>query len=213
MMGVQSTVTVWKPGEEPKPAPARQGSTGRPRKLLQRDCEAPTSLSQRTGPVVAGRGLEEGDLAPGSEEETAVALCRFAGASSASRLLASGTASGRMAADRMAGRRNRTHQVLAVHPASRYPFDRTGAHGQTSLDHRAGLPGTETGTRIWVTTKDAAGEVFIITPPYASRPMDSWWPNGIVFPPQPVSAILDYQRPNSPPDFRPRGSPRSSRAA
>ncbi len=37
VMGVQSTVTVWKPGEEPKPAPARKGSTGRPRKLLQRD--------------------------------------------------------------------------------------------------------------------------------------------------------------------------------
>jgi SRSO17 transposase len=37
VMGVQSTVTVWKPGEEPKPAPARQGNTGRPRKLLQRD--------------------------------------------------------------------------------------------------------------------------------------------------------------------------------
>jgi SRSO17 transposase len=37
VMGVQSTITVWKPGEEPQPAPARQGSTGRPRKLLQRD--------------------------------------------------------------------------------------------------------------------------------------------------------------------------------
>jgi SRSO17 transposase len=37
VMGVQSTVTVWKPGEEPKPAPARHGNTGRPRKLLQRD--------------------------------------------------------------------------------------------------------------------------------------------------------------------------------
>jgi len=36
-MGVPSTVTVWKPGQEPKPAPARRGSTGRPRKLLQRD--------------------------------------------------------------------------------------------------------------------------------------------------------------------------------
>jgi SRSO17 transposase len=36
VMGVQSTVTVWKPGEEPKPAPAYPG-TGRPRKLLQRD--------------------------------------------------------------------------------------------------------------------------------------------------------------------------------
>jgi SRSO17 transposase len=37
VMGVQCTITVWKPGEEPKPAPARQGNTGRPRKLLQRD--------------------------------------------------------------------------------------------------------------------------------------------------------------------------------
>src|SRR5215472_3197915 len=26
--------------------------------------------------------------------------------------------------------------------------------------------------------------------------MDSWWPNGVVFPPQPKSAILDYQRPS-----------------
>ena len=37
VMGVQSTVSVWKPGEEPMPAPPRKGNTGRPRKLLQRD--------------------------------------------------------------------------------------------------------------------------------------------------------------------------------
>ena len=37
VLGIQSTVTVWRPGEGPQPAPARQGSTGRPRKLLQRD--------------------------------------------------------------------------------------------------------------------------------------------------------------------------------
>ena len=36
VMGVQSTVTVWKPGEGPKPAPGYRGM-GRPRKLLQRD--------------------------------------------------------------------------------------------------------------------------------------------------------------------------------
>jgi SRSO17 transposase len=39
VMGVQSTVTVWKPGEEPKPAPARRSTIGRPRKLLQRDAK------------------------------------------------------------------------------------------------------------------------------------------------------------------------------
>lgn len=26
--------------------------------------------------------------------------------------------------------------------------------------------------------------------------LDSWWPNGVVFSPQPTSALLDYQRPN-----------------
>lgn len=39
VMGVQSSVTVWKPGKAPQPAPARRGSTGRPRKLLQRDAK------------------------------------------------------------------------------------------------------------------------------------------------------------------------------
>ncbi len=39
VMGVQSTVTVWKPRAGPKPAPARRGRRGRPRKLLQRDAK------------------------------------------------------------------------------------------------------------------------------------------------------------------------------
>ena len=39
VMGIQSSVTVWKPGEEPKPAPARRSNIGRPRKRLQRDAQ------------------------------------------------------------------------------------------------------------------------------------------------------------------------------
>jgi SRSO17 transposase len=39
VVGVQSTTSVWKPGEGPKSAPARKGNTGRPRKLLQRDAK------------------------------------------------------------------------------------------------------------------------------------------------------------------------------
>ena len=47
VLGVQSTTTVWKPGEGPKPAPARKGSTGRPRKLLQRDTKCqPVSVQE-----------------------------------------------------------------------------------------------------------------------------------------------------------------------
>jgi SRSO17 transposase len=38
--GIQKTVTVWKPGQQPKPAPQGKGKgTGRPPKLLQRDEE------------------------------------------------------------------------------------------------------------------------------------------------------------------------------
>jgi SRSO17 transposase len=47
VVGVQSTTTVWRPGEEPKPAPARQGKIGRPRKLLQRDAKSqPVSVKE-----------------------------------------------------------------------------------------------------------------------------------------------------------------------
>ncbi len=53
VMGIQSAVTVWKPGEEPHPAPARRGNTGRPRKLLQRDSQHRPVLRQRTGRLLA----------------------------------------------------------------------------------------------------------------------------------------------------------------
>jgi SRSO17 transposase len=41
VVGIQSTGKVWKPGEGPKAVPARHGNTGRPRKLLQRDAKHP----------------------------------------------------------------------------------------------------------------------------------------------------------------------------
>jgi SRSO17 transposase len=45
--GIQSSTTVWRPGEEPKPAPARKSGTGRPRKLLQRDAKhQPVSVKE-----------------------------------------------------------------------------------------------------------------------------------------------------------------------
>ena len=37
VMGIQSAITVWKPGEEPRPVLARRSNIGRPRKLLRRD--------------------------------------------------------------------------------------------------------------------------------------------------------------------------------
>src|ERR1043166_1329833 len=60
--------------------------------------------------------------------------------------------------------------------------------------------------------KGVVGAAFIITPPYASRPMDSWWPNGIVFPlsPSRQSWITNARAAARIPA---RGSPRSPRAA
>lgn len=47
VVGIQSTMTVWKPGEEPKSAPARKGNTGRPRRLLRRDANhQPVSVKE-----------------------------------------------------------------------------------------------------------------------------------------------------------------------
>ena len=38
-VGIQSATTIWKPGEGPKLAPPRNSNLGRPRKLLQRDAK------------------------------------------------------------------------------------------------------------------------------------------------------------------------------
>ena len=47
VMGIQSTATVWKPGEGPKAAPARKGNIGRPRKLLRRNAKSqPVSVKE-----------------------------------------------------------------------------------------------------------------------------------------------------------------------
>lgn len=47
VVGIQSTVTVWRPGEGPKPVPPRPGNLGRPRKLLQREAKhQPVSVKE-----------------------------------------------------------------------------------------------------------------------------------------------------------------------
>jgi SRSO17 transposase len=87
-MGVQSTVTVWKPSAEPKPAPVRQASTGRPDKLLQRDAKhQPVSVKELTASLPA-EAWKKVTWRLGSEAETPLAFCSSAGASSASRLVA-----------------------------------------------------------------------------------------------------------------------------
>src|SRR6185369_5016664 len=111
-------------------------------------CKESTGLGGRACPIPTCRSLEESDVASRSEAETAIPLCRFARASRAPRLLAVGTASGRMVVDRVAVRRIGTDQVLALHSSVRHRPGGTRAHGQASLDHRTGLSGIEAGTRV-----------------------------------------------------------------
>ena len=196
VVGIQSTTTVWKPGEEPKPAPARKGNTGRPRKLLQRDAKhQPVSVKELALSLPA-EAWKKVTWRQGVKQKL---QSRFA----ALRVRPAHRDYWRsephpeewLLIEWPTGESEPTKYWLSTLPAD-IALRGTGAPGQTSLDHRTGLSGTETGTRAWATTKDAAGAAFIITPRYALRPMDSWWPNGIVFPPQPKSAILDYQRPS-----------------
>src|SRR5450759_29185 len=53
-----------------------------------------------------------------------------------------------MAADRVAQRRSRTHQVLALDAPGREETQGLGPHGKAPLDHRAGLRRTE--ARTWI---------------------------------------------------------------
>ena len=78
-------------------------------------CEEPTGFGERTCPITANGDLDESDLEARGEAETAIPLCRHAGAPRASRLLAIGTASRRMVADRMARKGGRADQILASH--------------------------------------------------------------------------------------------------
>ncbi len=55
--------------------------------------------------------------------------------------------------------------------------------------------------------KVAAGEDFIIMPPYASLPTASWWRNEVVFPP--LHAPVDWSY--APRNFRPSSSPAARR--
>ncbi len=148
VVGVQITTTVWKPGEEPKPAPTRKRQYWTPTKTTATRCQEPAGSGERACPIAAYRSMEESDLEARGEAEVAVTLCRHTGSSRASRLLALPTSSGRMAADGMASRGIRTNQVLAIYSVRRYRPFATGAFGQTSLDYRTGLSRTQTGTRV-----------------------------------------------------------------
>src|SRR6185437_8485662 len=69
-----------------------------------------------------------------------------------------------MVVDRMAAQRTGTGEILAGDTASRYPAQAFGEDGQTSLDHRTGLPGVKNRSWGWDTLKAVTGADSTITP-------------------------------------------------
>jgi len=109
-------------------------------------------------------------------------------------------------------RRIRPDQILVGHSACRYPTKGTGALGQTPLDHRARFPGIEVRTwfrpprRTWMARFSSSRHLMY---------RGLWIPGGRTEScfPSARAGHLGLQVSEQPPDLRPRGSPRSSRAA
>ena len=148
VVGIQSTTTVWKPGEEPKPAPARKGNTGRPRKLLQRDAKnQPVSVKELALSLPAD-AWKKVTWRQGVKQKL---QSRFA----ALRVRPAHRDYWRsephpeewLLIEWPTGEAEPTKYWLSTLPADT-ALRGTGASGQTSLDHRTGLSGTETGTRL-----------------------------------------------------------------
>jgi hypothetical protein len=145
VVGIQSSTSVWPPGTAPLPPKARK-TTGRPAQLLRRDqhhqplsvkelalCLSPADLRR-----ISWREGTRGTM----HSRFACLRIRVAHRD----ILAQRTASGAVAADRMAQGGERADEVLAVEPAGSHPSAPSGSAGQTAMDHRARLSGTQTGT-------------------------------------------------------------------
>src|SRR6202035_822512 len=100
-----------------------------------------------------GEGTSRGRLAHravagGLQRNPVLALRRRADKAGLARLETFVPPSARMAPHRMAGRRERTNEILALDLARRHSHRRARRHGQIALAHRARLRGTE--KRTWL---------------------------------------------------------------
>ena len=116
VVGIQSSASLWPPGQAPLPVKPWSGR-GRPPTRVRRSAEhKPVSAKDLAAGLPRGR-LAPGDLAPGDEYAAHLPLCRRPRAPRPPRLQGRhGTARG-MVPDRMAVRGSRAHQVLALDPA------------------------------------------------------------------------------------------------
>src|SRR5579859_447753 len=104
------------------------------------------AVGKGTGPLPQSRRSAPDQLARRHARRLALAFCLSASSYCSSRLLAQPTASRAVAADRMAERREGADEILAVQPPGINLSAPSGSAGQTALDHRARLSGTQAGT-------------------------------------------------------------------
>jgi SRSO17 transposase len=191
--GVQSAVSVWKPGQQPKPAPRRK-ELGRPPKLLQRDAQhqpvsakaLALSLTAEAWKIVSWRQGVKNKL-----------VSRFA----AIRVRPA----------------HRDYWRAEPHPEEWLLIEWPSEEKEPTKYWFSTLPADTPLSDLvyfakhrWIIERDyqelkqelGLGHFegrgcadFITTPPYALPLMASWFPKGAVFPPLPAPAILGYASP------------------
>ena len=212
VVGVQSSMTVWEPGKQPLPAKPR-GKMGRPPRLLQRATDhQPVSVKQ-LAMSLPSTAFKEITWREGGRAEIAIALCRRSRTPGSSGLRESGTTRGGMVADRMAARGeaeptkywistlppNTKLKALIKMAKHRWIIERD----YEELKQELGLGHFE--GRNWRgfhhhATLCIAAYGFLV----AERNR---------FSPSARAGHLGFVTPRPAPDFRPRGSPRTPRAA
>jgi hypothetical protein len=122
--GILTTTTVWPPGTAPLLPQTRSGR-GPPQTRLQHDREH-QPISVKALALATQSGVASGHLARGQCGLAVLTFCPPTGAGRASSHQAAAAARRRVAADRVAGKRNRADQVLAGHLTRGYRLRSTG---------------------------------------------------------------------------------------
>lgn len=146
VVGVQSSMTVWKPGMNPLP-PLPRKRLGRPPRLLRRDPEhQPVSVKQLalSLPAEAWRSVT---WRQGTRHKLRSRFAAVRVRPAHRDYWQAEPHPEEWLLHRMAERRSRAGQILVIDAGRANQTEATRRDCQTALDYRAGLPGTETGTR------------------------------------------------------------------
>ena len=135
-VGIAAETSVWAPGDGPA-GPKRWTGRGRPPTQYRRTRTHQPWAARALAAAVASVGVADRALAGGDARDDAVAVRRRARPGSPSRRAQRPAAGAGVAADRVAARRARPHEVLAGDRPRGHAARGPRAAGQTPLAHRA----------------------------------------------------------------------------